>query len=57
MTHEEMLIYLDAKMKDLNDRLTKIEDLYNNINDRLKRLEEDESFMSILKKIEEDKDG
>ena len=44
MTHEEMLI-------DHNNRLTKIEDLYKEIDERLKRLEEDVSFMSILKTI------
>ena len=49
MTHEEMLI-------DHNNRLTKIEDLYKEIDERLKRLEEDESFFSILKTIKEDKE-
>jgi len=41
MNHEEMLIYLDALVKDIDKRL--------------KRLEEDSAFMSILKKVEEDK--
>ena len=50
MNHEEMLI-------DHNNRLTKIEDLYKEIDERLKRLEEDVSLMSILKTIKEDKDG
>ena len=40
MTHEEMLMRLDAKMKEIDERL--------------KRLEEDESFLSILKTIKED---
>ena len=36
MTNEEMLMRLDKKVKEIDERLTK--------------LEEDESFMSIIKK-------
>ena len=53
MTHEEMLMRLDKKVKEIDAKVKEIDG-------RLKRLEEDESFFSILKTIKEeleDKDG
>lgn len=50
MTHEEMLMRLDKKVKEIDAKVKEIDE-------RLKRLEEDVSFMSILKTIKEDKEG